>query len=193
MPQRRTKRKSQRNFISKASIIFLLLLLVFLSKATYNVYGKARESAENLARVNGALAETQSRKESLLKHTEKLNTAQGKEDEIRHKFQVAKEGEKVIVVIDDEPEELSTTTDTSLFSRFKDAIITKISGDEEQTENPQPQPEPDEEEPKPDPDEEEPEEPEKPSLRERIKQRIENKIEETENKTEETKKVLPNL
>ena len=112
------------------SILVLILVLIFLSRATYNVYTKARESAENLARVNGALAETQARKESLVKQTAKLNTEQGKEDEIRHKFQVAKEGEKVIVVIDDETAEPATTTDESFMERMgkiKDAIMTKIS------------------------------------------------------------------
>jgi cell division protein FtsB len=132
MREYKRKRKIKQRVFSKVSIFILIFLLVFLSKATFNVYSKAKESAQNLARVNGALAETKARKENLEKETAKLKTNQGIEEQIRHKFQVAKEGEKVIVVIDEGPAIAPTTTESSLFIKIKDAIMAKIDNEEDE-------------------------------------------------------------
>lgn len=126
MREYQTKKKIKRRIFSKISIGFLAIMLFFLIKATYNVYQKNVESQANLARVNSSLEETEQRYESLKKENERLGTNEGVEEEIRHKFQVSKEGEKVIVVIDDESQKATTSPPTTFWARLKYDILTFI-------------------------------------------------------------------
>lgn len=123
MREYRAQKKLKKRIFSKLSIIVLIIILFFLARSTYNLYKKNAESSANLARVNASLIETQNRYKSLSEENQRLQTTEGREEEIRHKFQVSKEGEKVIVVIDDQNTAENATTTPSLFSRLKYDIL----------------------------------------------------------------------
>lgn len=126
MREYKQKKKIRNRVFSKVSIIILFLVFLLLVKASWSVYVKSTESASNLARVNNSIFEATKRQDSLKKETMRLNTTEGIEDEIRHKYQVTKEGERVIVVVDDSSNESATSTDASLLSKMKHAIVNFI-------------------------------------------------------------------
>lgn len=123
MREYQKQKRLKKRIFSKLSIIVLAALFVLLARSTYNLYVKNIESSKNLARVNASLQDAEDRYQTLSKETQKLETTEGKEEEIRHKFQVSKEGEKVIVVIDDQNTQENSTTTPSLFNRLKYAIL----------------------------------------------------------------------
>lgn len=126
MREFQNKKKIKRRIFSKITIIFLIVVLFFLVRATYRVYEKNVESEANLARVSASLAETEQRYDSLKKENERLNTNEGVEEEIRHKFQVSKEGEKVIVVVDDQAPSTTTAPEMTFWSKLKYDILSFI-------------------------------------------------------------------
>ncbi len=99
----------------------MLFLLVLVSKATWGLYAKERESQKNLGRVEAELSELQLREERLSGDIARLQTSEGIETEIRGQFQVAKPGEKMIVLVDDRKNDAKPRpTERSLVSRFFD-------------------------------------------------------------------------
>ena len=82
------------------ALIGIAFLVVLLARATIGVYHKEAESHRNLAAVSAEFKMLQERHEVLKRETNKLNTQEGIEQEIRKKFQVAKPGESLLVVVD---------------------------------------------------------------------------------------------
>ena len=89
-----------RKLYSKPVLILLIIIIVLLAKGTWGVYQKVQESSKNAALVKIELANLEKRKELLEKETQKLKSQEGIEEAIRKKFQVSKEGERVLVVVD---------------------------------------------------------------------------------------------
>ena len=115
------KRKTGRFPYSPAVILLLLALVVFMAKAVWSVYGKERESRKNLNRASEELSALKAREALLTERIEYLKTEGGIETEIREQFQVAKPGERMVVIV----AEKKTADETaepkqSLISRFFD-------------------------------------------------------------------------
>lgn len=87
---------------SPISVIFLLLILLLLGKAILGAYQKERLSYENLSKDKSELQALLDRKKNLAQSVEYLKTEEGVEAEIRSKFRVAKEGESVAVIVDND-------------------------------------------------------------------------------------------
>jgi cell division protein FtsB len=98
------KQKFRKILYSKFSILILLVLLFFAAKGAFEVYQKVRVSEGHLNLVEGQYASLEARKNSIETKINKLDTELGVEEEIRKKFNVVKEGEKVVILIDDEEE-----------------------------------------------------------------------------------------
>lgn len=96
------RRRIRRFLHSRYAIAVLVILCLLILKGVWSVYGKYQRSQEISARTARELADLQARKKSLSEKTAALETEQGKEREIRTRFGVAKEGEKMIVIVDDE-------------------------------------------------------------------------------------------
>jgi cytoskeletal protein RodZ len=94
------KRKVRRVLYSKTVLVVLFILIVLLFRGTWNVYVKAKESKHQSEISKQELATVQARHNFLNKEIEHLDTAIGKEDEIRQNFQVAKEGEEIAVIVE---------------------------------------------------------------------------------------------
>lgn len=115
------KRKIRKALYSPGVLLLLLVLLALAGKATWGLYAKERESRKNLNRVEDELHGLELREERLQADIARLKTPEGIEMEIREQFQVAKPGEKMVVLVPDragEPGEKAE--EPSLLSRFLD-------------------------------------------------------------------------
>lgn len=95
------RRKYKKYLFSKLTVGILVVLVVILANATWNAYEKKRFTQENLRNAEAELEKLQARSGELKERTESLSTPEGVEDEIRRRFPVAKEGERVIILVDD--------------------------------------------------------------------------------------------
>lgn len=115
------KRKIRGVMYSKLSILVLLVLIFFLAKATYNLYGKYRVSAGDYTIVKNDYDSLKTRKDMLDSEIDRLRTDNGIEEEIRSKFNVAKPGETVVVIINNSTTSTKDVQQKSdLWSRFLD-------------------------------------------------------------------------
>jgi len=81
-------------------VVFLGIVFLFFA---YNLFGLYKTSEESLRKTNEAKAELrmlEERKRDLEKRVSFLKTERGQESEIREKFMVGKEGEGVILLVD---------------------------------------------------------------------------------------------
>ena len=94
------KRARRKLIYSHATIVVLVVIFLLLSHAVWGIYQKKVLAKEGTDAALRDLAVLQERKTSLEVDIARLSTAQGKEAELRGKFQVAKPGEEVIVVVE---------------------------------------------------------------------------------------------
>jgi cell division protein FtsB len=109
------KRHIKNIIYSKVSFIILFVLVIFLGRATYDIYKKSRLSSGNYVEVKRDYESLQARKEMLESEISRLKTDNGIEEEIRGKFNVAKPGETVVTIISGSS---STSTDTNTNKGF---------------------------------------------------------------------------
>src|SRR3989344_1056487 len=102
------KRQFRSRLYSRTVLFALIILIVFLGKGVFDIYGKERQSARMRAEAEGRLGELQAQRANLERETTKLQSVEGIEEKIRSKFNVAKPGENVVLIVDD-----ATTTATS--------------------------------------------------------------------------------
>jgi len=97
------KRKIRSFFYSKPFIGALFLVAVFMSFTVYNRYVVAKEMRTKLDTHRAELEELRQRAQLLESKVEYMKDARGIEEELRTRFDVAKEGEQVVILIDSEP------------------------------------------------------------------------------------------
>jgi len=97
------KRKFRRVLSSRITIAVLLVLIFFVARGTWSVYWKERDSAGSLESAEKTYAELEARQESVSGKIADLKTPRGVEEEIRSRYEVARPGEEVALVIDDAP------------------------------------------------------------------------------------------
>jgi cell division protein FtsB len=81
-------------------LVLLLAAAAFLFRTGWQTWARSRAVAETRREAEEELARWQVRREELAVDVDWLSTARGQEELIREKFSVAKEGEKVISVIE---------------------------------------------------------------------------------------------
>lgn len=126
------KRKIRRIIFSKTVIGVLFALTILLSFSVFERYIIAREMQKKLDDKYAELNALTLRAQTLEKKVTYLSDERGVEEELRSRFDVAKEGEQVVILIDPKQSRKATTsanyednqTDTytvkqSFFSRFK--------------------------------------------------------------------------
>ncbi len=94
------KKRIQRIIYSRGMLFVLLIVIIFLTRAVLNVYEKSQVTKENLEIAETDYQELQERQEKLKATIEGFRTQKGIETEIREKFNVVKEGEQVIMIVD---------------------------------------------------------------------------------------------
>jgi len=85
---------------SPVVIIALLLAVVVLGREVYERYTIEREMAIRRVEVENRLEELRVRRDALKEKVEYLSHERGIEAEMRRNFDVAQEGEKVVIIVD---------------------------------------------------------------------------------------------
>ncbi|MSU44634.1 hypothetical protein EXS45_00405 [Candidatus Nomurabacteria bacterium] len=99
------QKRGFRNILHSRPVLMFLGILVFIfAWGVIGFMGKMQVTAENRKIAENKVVELKNQKENLSSEIAKLNTLEGKEASIRERFSVAKEGEGLIVVIDDKGE-----------------------------------------------------------------------------------------
>ncbi len=102
------KQKIQKRIYSKTSILIVLVVVIFIFRGVLSVYAKERDSRMELSLLEKKKAELSDRLARVSMNNDRLKTEEGIEAEIRSKFDVVKQDEGVIVVVDEKlpvPEE----------------------------------------------------------------------------------------
>jgi cell division protein FtsB len=94
------KRQVKKVIYSKVFLVILFISVIFLGRATYNIYNKSKLSSKSYNETKKDYESLKARKDMLDSEINRLKTDSGMEEEIRSKFNVAKPGETVVVVID---------------------------------------------------------------------------------------------
>ncbi len=122
----RQKRKIEKIAYSKVSIFILFVLVVLLSIATFNIYKKYKITKDNRDRTESSLRALEKREEVLSSEIKRLGTEFGFEEEIRKRYNAVKEGEQVIVIVDNESDSEKDTKNASgisgLWQKFLDVF-----------------------------------------------------------------------
>ncbi len=97
------QKKSRLKVFFESSIILLLLfiLILFFIWNIIGFIGKMRDTINNRRIAEHKLLELVRSKENLSREIGKLKTDEGVEESIRDKFGLAREGEQMIVIVDD--------------------------------------------------------------------------------------------
>lgn len=98
---------SRKRFISKLTrsplaYIILILILALFTWSAIGAYQKSRVSRNKLINLESELASLEVQKEKLSLELTNANTPFGQEKAIREKFNVVKEGEKVIMIVSED-------------------------------------------------------------------------------------------
>lgn len=112
------KRRMMKKIYSIPVLIFLLIILFFVLKGTWGIFKKSSFSEKQRIAVEAELIALQERKNSIEKKIQRLNTETGIEEEIRSKFDVAKEGERLIVIVDEEEKVLTDEKEGGAIDKF---------------------------------------------------------------------------
>lgn len=113
------KRKLRAFIYNKITLSIFFVVVLILLFSTFNVWRKKVESQKLTEASELKVSELEARKVFIDDQIVKLNTEEGVEEEIRSKFSVAKEGEKVVVVVNDNTEDnTKIETDKSLWQKF---------------------------------------------------------------------------
>lgn len=99
------KRKMKNWLYSKFSIFFLFFLVFILARGSVGVYQKARESFDRRNVSMASLTRLNEKKTYLNNEIERLESRVGLEEELRSRYSLAKEGEKVITIVDHDENE----------------------------------------------------------------------------------------
>ncbi|MFM2357740.1 MAG: hypothetical protein RJA61_477 [Candidatus Parcubacteria bacterium] len=90
---------------SRATLVALVLLTIFLIRAVWNAYGEMGHTREQVSSLQNEFTAISIRANDLSQDIALLETEEGLEKEIRKKFGVAKEGEQVAVIIEEKKTE----------------------------------------------------------------------------------------
>lgn len=120
MREYKRKAKIRRFIYSPIALFVLILLIAFMGKATWSVYTKEKESRKNLINATAELAALEARKDNITKQIERLKTPEGVEAEIRGQFQVAKPGERMVVIAEEKRVAKEEPEKQSYISKFFD-------------------------------------------------------------------------
>ncbi len=107
MAQFQNKNYKKRDFLySRPALIALGVLIIFFAYKLYALIGKSIEARHNKSAVLQQIETLHNRETELSTDISKLKTPEGIEEVIREKFRVVKEGEGVVMIVDeDKPKE----------------------------------------------------------------------------------------
>lgn len=108
------KQRIKQVVFSYTTIFALSAAVILLAMSVYERYQVEREMAARKEAVEEELQQLRVRAAALEADVEYLTDERGIEAEIRNRFDVAKEGEQVVIILDDEPLEHTQTPTTTV-------------------------------------------------------------------------------
>ncbi|MDP3661370.1 MAG: hypothetical protein Q8R17_00740 [bacterium] len=96
-----TKRRALGILYSPITLLLLLALIIFLSRAAWGAFGEFREAARARTLGEERVVELEAQEARLQESAALFGSARGAEQEIREKLRMAKPGEEVIMMVDD--------------------------------------------------------------------------------------------
>ena len=90
---------------STGVLVVLGVIVFFLGHATWDVYQKAKVTDERRQEALNELSRLKKQEATLQDQLKRLQTDRGVEEEVRTKFNVAKEGEKVVTIVSPQNED----------------------------------------------------------------------------------------
>jgi cell division protein FtsB len=108
----------KRMAVSPVTIAVLALVVLFLGNATWNVYRGYRIAHEKEMMAKDNLEAMVARAEVLEEDIARLTSKKGKEEEIRTRFGYGREGEHMIVIVDEKESEDNSSENDAWYTRF---------------------------------------------------------------------------
>lgn len=84
-------------------MVLLLAPLGFFGYAAYAAYGKSAEAEQKKLSVQDELSRIETRETALVADLERLESERGTEEALRARYRVGREGEQVVMLIDNTP------------------------------------------------------------------------------------------
>lgn len=106
----RERTKLRRALYAKPTILVILVLAFVSLQGAWGMYQKSKEAKANDERAMAALGVLKEREAGLRSDIDRLSTPRGQEEEIRDRFMVAKDGEKVIIITQPKDDTVHTVT-----------------------------------------------------------------------------------
>ncbi len=100
----------KRLLYSKLTIVVLGVLTLFFAYNVTGIIAKSRETNKNLDIALREVDSLKSQQAQLQSGIDQLSTPQGVEDTIREKYRVVKDGEGLVVIVDDKNKDNSIAT-----------------------------------------------------------------------------------
>jgi cell division protein FtsB len=91
----------KKRIFSLPMLLILLVVLIIICCSVFGLIKSNNKTRENRDLAFNQLASLQKREQELKSGIEKLKTADGMEENIRDKFRATKEGEELIVIVED--------------------------------------------------------------------------------------------
>ena len=107
------KRKLRAILESRITWVLLLVIIVSIFVSAYDRYLIAKDMAGRRAAAEAELAALQARQTDLQKEVDYLSNERGIEAEVRRQFDVAREGEQVVIILGSDDLGASTTEATT--------------------------------------------------------------------------------
>jgi cell division protein FtsB len=118
---RNFQKENKLKYIMQSKVFLILLGIIIISFffSMFNFLDKMQETKRNREIVENKIIELQKSKEKLSAEIDKLKTEEGVEASIREKFGLAKEGENMIVIVEDKNKnDLKAEANSSSFFEF---------------------------------------------------------------------------
>jgi len=101
----RKKQKINKFIYSRPFIIVFFLITAFFAYTVINIIPKVIETRNNKNMVKAEFENLTNREEKLKLDTERIQSENGIEENLREKFRVAKDGEGLIIIVDEDGKE----------------------------------------------------------------------------------------
>lgn len=118
MREFRQRQKIKKTMYSLPITIFLLFLLFLVLKGTWNAYDKVRISRNALNESKAKQEQVLEKQKKIEGELEHLKTDSGIEEAVRVQFNVSKQGEHTVVIVDEEKEEIIVPEEKTLWQNM---------------------------------------------------------------------------
>lgn len=117
MRELQQRQRLKRRIYSVPVLIALAIIVVLFARGTYQVFQKRGDSALHVSSLEQKVLDLKEKEKRLGASISALYTPEGVEKEVKEKFNVSKEGEYVVILVDQN--EATTTDKTSGIPWYK--------------------------------------------------------------------------